>query len=378
VRLVLCAEGPCEPQAALSHYLASQPPTPADPVHLVFGMRRTPPQLPLPLSPYFTVGTFVPGRGLRDIQPLTYHRRAYSEICRDLATGAFLPDVTIACATPPGEDGRRSLGAIVGYLDLAVQVSRTFVVEEVSWLPVVPGAAQVRRADDVVIAEAGRPEKPARFSAPFDAVDEAIAANVASLLPDNPRLALGIGRIPDALAAALGSRGDIDIITGVVTDTVRRLSEAGALGGQPIRSMSVVGPRSLLDWSAEEDRVELSSSTTIHDPGWLAQQDRFVCVLGALDVDTAGNVNAERVGSRAVSGRGGAPDFARGAHDSTGGLSVVALSSRDATGGSRLVDRVDDPSLDATIVDAVVTENGAAVLTGLGANQRRDALRRIF
>lgn len=142
--------------------------------------------------------------------------------------------------------------------------------------------------------------------------------------------------------------------------------------------MSVVGSRSLLDWSADEDRVELSSSTTIHDPVWLSRQDRFVCVLGALDVDIAGNVNSERVGSRAVSGRGGAPDFACGAHDSTGGLSVVALSSRDATGRSRLVDRVNDPSLDATIVDAVVTEHGVAVLTGLGPDQRRDALRPIF
>lgn len=378
MRLVLCAEGPCEPQAALSRYLIGQPPTPTDPVHLVFGMRRTPPQLPLPPSAYFTVGTFVPGRGLRDIQPLTYHRRTYSEICRDLATGAFRPDVTIACATPPGEDGSRSLGAITGYLDLAVQASRTFVVEEVSWLPVVPGAAQVRHADDVVVAEAGLPDTPVHFSAPFDAADEAVAANVASLLPDNPRLALGIGRIPDALAAALAGRGDIDIITGVVTDTVRRLSETGALAGRPIRSMSVVGPRSLLDWSASEDRVELSSSTTIHEPVWLSQQDRFVCVLGALDVDVAGNVNSERVGSRVVSGRGGAPDFARGAHDSTGGLSVVALSSRNATGRSRLVDRVDDPSLDARIVDAVVTENGVAVFAGLGLDQRRDALRRIF
>ena len=379
MRLVLCAEGPCEPQAALSHYLTSQPPTPSDPVHLVFGMRRTTPRLPLPLSPYFTVGTFVPGRGLRGIQPLIYHRRTYSEICRDLATGAFRPDVTIACATPAGEDGSRSLGAIVGYLGLAVQVSRILVVEEVPWLPVVSGAAQVRPADEVVVAEAGPLDKPVHFSAPFDTVDEAIAANVASLLPHNPRLALGIGRIPDALAATLGGRGDIDIITGVVTDTVRRLSETGALGGRPIRSMSVVGPRSLLDWSADDDRVELSSSTTIHDPVWLSQQDRFVCVLGALNVDTAGNVNSERVGLRPVSGRGGAPDFARGAHDSTGGLSVVALSSHDSTGRSRLLDCVDDdPSLDATIVDAVVTENGVAVFAGLAPGQRRDALQRIF
>lgn len=78
------------------------------------------------------------------------------------------------------------------------------------------------------------------------------------------------------------------------------------------------------------------------------------------------NVNSEHIGSRTVSGRGGAPDFARGAHDSPGGLTIVALHSRDPRGRTRLVKELDDPSLAADVVDAVATENGPVLLAGPG------------
>lgn len=378
MRLVLCAEGPCEPQAALAHYLTTRPPTPSDPVHLVFGMRRTPPELPMPPSSCFTIGTFVPGRGLRAIEPLTYHRRTYSEICHDLVTGSFRPDVVIACATAPDAHGDRSLGVIVSYLDLAIQAAGTLVIEEVPWLPVVAGVGPIRTPDDVVAGDADPTLEPVHFSVPFDDVDAAVAANVASLLPPNPRLALGIGRIPDALADVLAGRRDVDVITGVITEGVQRMSDNDALGEEPIRSMSIVGPPSLLDWSAGPHRVELSSSTVIHDPGWLSAHDRFVCVLGALQVGRGGNVNSERIGARVLSGRGGAPDFALGAHESPGGRSIVALRSRDGKGRSTLVDEVETVSLEADIVDAVVTENGVAVLAGLEPGRKRAALDAVF
>lgn len=215
MRVVLCAEGPCEPQAALAHYLSSHPPSRADPVHLVFGMRRTVPQLPMPPSDWFTIGTFVPGRGLRDVAPLTYHRRTYHEICRSFTVGTFRPDVVIACATPPDDRGCRSLGAITSYLDLAIRAAHTVVLEEVPWLPRVPGAPRVPRADQVVPAAPVPVEAPTHFSLPFDEVDTAVARTVAALLPDNPRLALGIGRIPDALAT---------VMTGGATSTSSRAS----------------------------------------------------------------------------------------------------------------------------------------------------------
>jgi acyl-CoA hydrolase len=379
VRVVLCAEGSCEPGAALVAYLEGCPPTPDDPVHLVFGMRRTPPELPFAPSAHFTVGTFVPGRGLRGIAPISYHRKSYEGICAALVSGEFRPDVVITCATPPDERGTRTLGGIVGYLDLAMARAGRVVVEEVAWLPYVEGSARVPADCEVLAVRSGPAPTGATvgFSADHDEIDARVAAHIADLLPDRPRLALGIGRIPDALALALAGRGDIEILTGVVTEAVAGMAADGALADTTIRSMSVVGPPSLLTWSAGAD-VALSSSTLIQNPSWLAAHDRFVAVLGGLTVDGDGNVNSERIGSRTVSGLGGAPDFARGAVASAGGLCIVAVRSSDAHGESRLVKVVDDPTLDGAWVGAVATEHGAVRLAGLEPAERRRALASIF
>jgi acyl-CoA hydrolase len=378
MRTVLCAEGPVEPQSALTGYLAEHPPTTADPVHLVFGMRRSAPSLPATDETSFTVGSFLPGRGLRDVAPLRYHRCSYSEICRALGDGSFAPDVLIACATPPDSSGARSLGGVNGYLDLAVGAARTIVIEEVPWLPRVPGATQVRHADQVVPSHNQETAEQPHFSAAFDDTDLAIARHILALIPSKPRLALGIGRVSDALAHELAGRGDVDILTGVVTDAVRAMHTEGTLSSAPVRAMSVVGSLDLLRWAKESGVVELLPSTNIHEPSWLAGHERFVSVLGAIQVDRRGNVNSERIGEKPVSGRGGAPDFALGGHLSAGGLSIVALHSTERHGRSRLVPEIDDPSIVGARIDAVVTEKGAALLSGVDAKNRNSALSRIF
>jgi acyl-CoA hydrolase len=379
MRLVLCAEGPAEPMAALRHYLHERPPTEDDPVHLVFGMRRTPPPDLPGLARGLTVGTFLPGRGLRAVPDVQYHRHSYSEICHSLTNGTFVPDTVIACATPPGADGVRSLGAVNGYLDLALRVARHVVLEEVDWLPRVPGAAAINKAAEVVSTDLLRGASQPGFSADADAddIDLAVARNVASLIPRDARLALGIGRVSDAVVTELIGRRDVSILTGVVTDAVRAMHESTGTADTPVQAMSVVGSEELLRWSESSGAVVLRPSTEIHEPSWLSQHDRFVAVLGALQIDHAGNLGSERAAAGLVSGLGGAPDFARGAHESQGGRAIVALSSTHRS-RSRLVETVTDPTVPARWVDAVVTEHGTAVLAGLGPDERRRALGAIF
>jgi 4-hydroxybutyrate CoA-transferase len=265
-----------------------------------------------------------------------------------------------------------------GYLDLAVAASTTIVIEEVPWLPRVPGATQVPHADKVVPSHTLDTDEQPHFSADFDETDLAVARHISALIPSAPRLALGIGRVSDALAHELTGRGDVDILTGVVTDAVRAMHAAGTLSSEPVRAMSVVGSSHLLRWAKESGVVELLPSTKIHEPSWLAGHERFVSVLGAIQIDSAGNVNSERIGDKPVSGRGGAPDFARGGHLSPGGMSIVALHSTDRQGRSRLVPEIDDPSIAGTRVDVVVTEKGAAVLSGLDRDDRSSTLSTIF
>jgi acyl-CoA hydrolase len=123
--------------------------------------------------------------------------------------------------------------------------------------------------------------------------------------------------------------------------------------------MSVVGNADLLDWASREDRVELMQSTAIHNPAWLAELPSFVAILGALTVDRCGNVNSEIIDGRLVSGLGGAPDFAMGAHGSAGGKSIVALRESRPGGKPAIVARLcGQPTIGAEFVDVVVTERG--------------------
>ncbi len=114
-----------------------------------------------------------------------------------------------------------------------------------------------------------------------------------------------------------------------------------------------------------------------HDIGRLAAVDRFVAVNSALSVDLFGQANLEHAGGRAVSGVGGAPDFAQAAKLSRGGVSVVALPAAfGAPPQSRIVPRIGDgmASLPRHLVDVVITEHGIADLRGRSVFERGEAL----
>jgi acyl-CoA hydrolase len=81
---------------------------------------------------------------------------------------------------------------------------------------------------------------------------------------------------------------------------------------------------------------------------------------------------------RAVSGAGGAPDFARAGRLSKGGLSIIALPATFGGGkGSRIKPVLGADalvSLPRTDVDIVVTEEGVADLRGRSVHERAEVL----
>ncbi len=95
-------------------------------------------------------------------------------------------------------------------------------------------------------------------------------------------------------------------------------------------------------------------------------------------MDLTGQVTAESLGGRQVAGIGGQFDFVLGASGAPGGASIIALPStaRDGT-VSRIVARLAAGAAVTTpryLVDWIVTEHGAARLTGLGERERAAAL----
>jgi 4-hydroxybutyrate CoA-transferase len=110
----------------------------------------------------------------------------------------------------------------------------------------------------------------------------------------------------------------------------------------------------------------------------IGEVDRFVAVNSALEIDLTGQVTAESLGPRQIAGIGGQFDFVLGASRSKGGASVIALPATGRGGQvSRIVPQLTAGAAVTTpryATDWVVTEFGAARLTGLGEKERATAL----
>ena len=101
----------------------------------------------------------------------------------------------------------------------------------------------------------------------------------------------------------------------------------------------------------------------------------------ALEVDLLGQVNAESVDGRQVSGIGGQFDFVLGAARAQGGRAIIALPATASRGTlSRIVARLATGARVTTprfLADYVVTEHGVAALRGKSDAGRARALLHI-
>jgi acyl-CoA hydrolase len=204
--------------------------------------------------------------------------------------------------------------------------------------------------------------------------DRAIAAHVAALIPDGATLQVGVGGTPDAVLAALRDHRDIGVHSGLASDAMVDLVEAGVITnarkeidtGTTIAGV-LFGTERLFRWADGNPTLQLRSVSYTHGVSVLSAFESFFGVNSAIDVDLTGQINAEMVGGRHVGLVGGQGAYARAGISSAGGRSIIALPST-ARGGeiSRIVPRLADGVVTTARADAdvFVTEYGVADLRG--------------
>ena len=277
-------------------------------------------------------------------------------------------------------DGELRLGPNADFHAAASSASR--VIAEYNAGIVAPaGAPAVAESSLYGVVETSRavPEvAPPRL----DETARAIGAHVGSLVRDGDCLQTGIGAIPAAILDALGNHNDLGLHGGLLDDGGKALIEAGVVTGtrkaqhtgKHVAGM-LLGSQELHDWAATRPDVILAGADVTHDARVISSLDNFVSVNSAVEVDLHGQVNAEVIGSRQISGVGGAVDFMRAARMSAGGRSIVAMTATTRRGTqSRIVPRTAIVTALRTDVDIVVTEFGIARLHGLPAQARAAAL----
>ncbi len=293
-------------------------------------------------------------------------------------------DVALVRVSPPDADGFCSLGPSVSYPRPAVLAAKTVIAEVDETTPRTHGesAVPVSRFAALVDSETPAPlHEPARPNA----TSRAIAERVLELLPRDPVLQLGIGAIPEALAAELehATLGTVRFV-GLATDGMVRLFDAGVLDrgavvpDPAVAAAELMGTRVLLDFAHDNPAIGVYPSTSNHDSRALGSRANFVSINSAVEVDLTGQVGSETIAGEEAAAVGGSFDYFEAAYFSPGGLRVVALpSTADGNRVSRIVARLaagTAVTIPRHTVDVVVTEHGVARLSGRSTRERAEQL----
>ncbi len=301
--------------------------------------------------------------------------------------GARAVDVVMVQVSPPGPEGRLSLGASGGTTIDMARGAKVLIGQVNAQVPYTFGASELPRDAFDWLVEMDSPIIESLRAEPGE-VERRIADHVLDLLPPGATLQFGIGAVPEAIMARLPLGQDFGVHSGLISDGIMEVMESGAVTNarktddrDAVICAEAAGGRALFDWLDRNPRVRMAPGLYTHGLSVLSRAHALTALNSAVQVSLDGAINAESVGTRLLSGPGGQPDFAEAALWSVGGVGVIAMPSTAARGKvSRIVPRIDAGAV-VTVArhsaDRIVTEFGVAELRGRTLRERAERLRAI-
>ncbi|WP_229657468.1 acetyl-CoA hydrolase/transferase family protein [Thermogymnomonas acidicola] len=288
-------------------------------------------------------------------------------------------DLAIVNVSTPDSKGMMSLGPTVEAAKVAVEVARRTIAQVNGEVPrtfgdslITPGMVShfLRHDEPLHVTKRERP----------DEVDMKIGRNVAELIPDGATVQAGIGKVPDAVMLSLSDRRDLGVHTELISDGIVELMERGVVNNRlkAIDRYHTVGTfakgeRKVFDYLDDNTSVQMRSVEYTNDTSVIRRNRMMHSINSAVEVDLTGQVSAESIGPRVISGVGGQMDFVRGSSLSEGGKSIIALRSTTRDGKSKIVPFLMQGTGVTTTrnhVQYVVTEYGVAELRGKTIQER--------
>jgi acyl-CoA hydrolase len=312
------------------------------------------------------------GPGMRGSSRLEYLPCRLSLVPALLRTSTP-PDVVLVTTSAP-RNGTVSLGTEVNVLPAAIEAAHSrggLVVAQVNrHMPYTYGDSVIDLGDVDLAVEVDEPIAEARART-TDEVSEQIAERVATLIPEQATLQLGIGGIPDAVLHALLERRGRRVWSEMISDGVLALERKGALDpDRPLVTSFAMGSQDLYAWLDGNPRIVFARTERTNDPAVISRQPLMTSVNSALEVDLFGQANASYVRGRAYSGFGGQTDFIVGALHAHGGRSIIALPSWHSRADvSTIVPTLCEPATSFQ-QSFVVTDQGVARLWGVSQHEQ--------
>lgn len=222
-----------------------------------------------------------------------------------------------------------------------------------------------------------------RVSGPGE-LETTVAGYIGELVKDGDCLEIGVGGTAEWVArlGVLDNKVDLGwhsentprgigtlVKNGIINGKRKRIdvgkAVATAVGG---------GTREEMDFINMNPLFEVHPSSYVLNPKVISENNNVVAINSAIMIDLTGQISAESIGTKMMSGAGGQTAFAIGAYLSHGGRAITAMASTARSGQvSRIVPALEQGtvvSTPRTLADIVVTEYGVARLKGKTQRER--------
>lgn len=306
-----------------------------------------------------------------------------SEIPNILASGRRKVNVALIQVSPPDKHGYVTLGTSVDVSMAAVQAADVVIAQINQQMPRVHGDGflHVSKIDHAIEVDTPLDEL---YTQPLTDEDLQIGRHCASLIEDGSCLQMGIGAIPNAVLSQLKGHKHLGIHSEMWMDGVLDLIECGALDNSNKKvhrgktvSTFVMGTKRMYDFIDDNPSVIQVASDYINNPSIIKRNPKVVAINSAVEIDLTGQVCADSIGNRIISGVGGQIDFMRGASLSSRGKPIIAMNSRTLKGKTKIVPFLKNGAGVVTTrshMHFVVTEYGVADLYGKTLSERAKEL----
>lgn len=295
-------------------------------------------------------------------------------------------DVALIHVSPPDSHGYCSLGTSVDVAVAAVESAEVIIAQVNPQMPRVLGDGIIHkdRIHYFIHVDEPLPEVPRKT---LSDIEIKIGQNVADLIEDGSTLQIGIGGVPEAVLQGLKRHKHLGVHTEMWSDGLLDLIQSGVVDnsqksihpGKTIAGFAI-GTRALYKYMHDNPSVAHLDIAYVNSPNIIARNAKVAAVNSAVEIDLTGQICADSVGTRIISGVGGQMDFMRGAALSKGGKPIIAITSRTAKNVPRIVPTLKTGAGVVTTrahVHYVVTEYGFCNLFGKTLRERAKALIQI-
>lgn len=223
--------------------------------------------------------------------------------------------------------------------------------------------------------------------------DKVIGQLISNEIHDGDNIQLGIGGIPNAVAAALMNKKDLGVHTEMLTTGFMKLFKAGVITnkkktlhkGKMVAAFAL-GTEELYEFLDDNPAIMILDGNYVNDPYVIGLNDNQVSINTTIEIDLTGQCCSESLGTRQFSGTGGQADTATGAQRAKNGRSFIALYSTTTVRNKETGERVPVSKIVPTLkpgagvsltrndVDYVVTEYGVVSLRGTNVSERVELL----